>query len=136
VNSMGRQEPGHVSEVRMSATRENRQLSAGMPLLKAVRRPTLSGNRQDEHEKRKFMSRLWHLIVAKLATASWLFVVFDTAGEVIFTEASQLANQPVERAPSVDSGLFQTSPAVSFLVTWIESEVNHRPTRPCTRVTG
>jgi hypothetical protein len=40
----------------------------------------------------------------------------DTAGEVIFTEASQSANQPVERAPTVTSGLFQTSPAVSFLV--------------------
>jgi hypothetical protein len=45
---------------------------------------------------------------------NWLIVAFDTAGEVIFTEASQSANQPVERAPSVDSGLFQTSPAVSL----------------------
>jgi hypothetical protein len=51
-----------------------------------------------------------------MATTSWLIVAFDTAGEVIFTEASQFANQPVERAPSVDSGLFQTSPAVSLLV--------------------
>jgi hypothetical protein len=37
----------------------------------------------------------------------------DTAGEVIFWEASQSANQLVERAPSVNSGLFPTSPSVS-----------------------
>jgi hypothetical protein len=37
----------------------------------------------------------------------------DTDGEVIFAEASQVANQLVERAPSVGSGLFQTSPSVS-----------------------
>jgi hypothetical protein len=37
----------------------------------------------------------------------------DTDGEVIFTEASQSPNQPIERAPSVTSGLFQTSPSVS-----------------------
>jgi hypothetical protein len=37
----------------------------------------------------------------------------DTAGEVIFAEASQSADQLVEWVPSVGSGLFQTSPAVS-----------------------
>ena len=46
----------------------------------------------------------------------WVFVTFDTDGEVIFAEASQVANQLVERAPSVGSGLFQTSPSVSLLV--------------------
>jgi hypothetical protein len=48
-----------------------------------------------------------------------VFGSFDTAGEVIFAEASQSAAQLVEWAPSVGSGLFQTSPAVSVLVTEI-----------------
>jgi hypothetical protein len=37
----------------------------------------------------------------------------DTDGEVIFAEDSQSANQLIERAPSIGSGLFQTSPSVS-----------------------
>jgi hypothetical protein len=49
---------------------------------------------------------------------------FDTAGEVIFAEDNQSANQLIERAPSMGSGLFQTSPAVSLLVTLL-----HRPPR-------
>jgi hypothetical protein len=51
---------------RISANRENRQLSAGIPLLEGVGKPILSGNCQDENQKRKFMSRLWHLIGASL----------------------------------------------------------------------
>jgi hypothetical protein len=51
-----------------------------------------------------------------MAKTSWLFVVFDTAGEVIFAEENQSANQLIKRAPSMGSGLFQTSPAVSLLI--------------------
>jgi hypothetical protein len=35
-------------------------------LLEAVGKPILSGNCQDENQKRKFLSRPWHLIVASL----------------------------------------------------------------------
>ena len=34
----------------------------------------------------------------------WVFVTFDTAGEVTFAGTSQSANQRVERALSVDTG--------------------------------
>jgi hypothetical protein len=51
---------------RISVQRENRPLSAGMPLLEAVGKPMLAGNCQDENQKRKFISRLWHLIVGSL----------------------------------------------------------------------
>jgi hypothetical protein len=34
--------------------------------LKVVGQPILPGNCQDEHQKRKFLSRLWHLIAASL----------------------------------------------------------------------
>ena len=37
-----------------------------MPLIEAVGKPILSENCQDENQKRKFMSRLWHLIAASL----------------------------------------------------------------------
>jgi hypothetical protein len=37
-----------------------------MPLLEAVGKPILAGNCQDENQKRKFMSRLWHRIAASL----------------------------------------------------------------------
>jgi hypothetical protein len=36
--------------------------------------------------------------------AEWLFVIFDTAGEVTFAGVSESANQRVERALSVDRG--------------------------------
>jgi hypothetical protein len=37
-----------------------------MPFLEGVGKPILSGNRRDENQKRKFLSRLWHLIAASL----------------------------------------------------------------------
>jgi hypothetical protein len=37
-----------------------------MPLLAGVGKPILAGNCQGENQKRKFMSRLWHLIAASL----------------------------------------------------------------------
>jgi hypothetical protein len=59
----------------MSAQREHRPLSAGMPLIEVVQRPILSGNGQDEHEKRTCMSRLWHLIVASLVVVRVGFIL-------------------------------------------------------------
>ena len=69
---------------------------------------------------KKFVQRQIHHVLqlqplANRANTSWIIVAFDTDGEVIFAEASQVANQLVERAPSVGSGLFQTSPSVSKL---------------------
>src|SRR5882724_2545917 len=37
-----------------------------MPLIEAVGKPIVTGNCQDENQKRKFLSRLWHLIAASL----------------------------------------------------------------------
>jgi hypothetical protein len=41
------------------------------------------------------------------------FTKSDTDGEVTFEEASQSVNQRVERTLGVETGSFQTSPAVS-----------------------
>jgi hypothetical protein len=51
-----------------------------------------------------------------MARASWVFVILDTAGEVIFAGANQSADQFVQWVPSVGSGLVPTSPSASRLV--------------------
>jgi hypothetical protein len=37
-----------------------------MPLIKAAGKPIVTRNCQDENQKRKYVSRLWHLIGASL----------------------------------------------------------------------
>jgi hypothetical protein len=46
--------------------RQNRPLSAGMPLVGAVGEPILPGNCQDQNQKRKFVSLLLHRIAGSL----------------------------------------------------------------------
>jgi putative membrane protein len=40
-----------------------------MPIIEALGKPIVTGNYQDENQKRKFLSRLWHLIAASLFLA-------------------------------------------------------------------
>jgi hypothetical protein len=51
---------------------------------------------------------------------NWVIVAFDTAGEVVFTEANTPTSQVFKRLPDVHRAYSQTSPAVSLLVrtTW------------------
>jgi hypothetical protein len=46
------------------------------------------------------------------ASRWWLFVIFDTAGEVIFARASILGNRFITRVRNVHAYLLWTSPAV------------------------
>jgi hypothetical protein len=43
---------------------------------------------------------------AKLVRASWLFVIFDTAGEVFFAPASTLTHQVFIGLPNMNRGYF------------------------------
>jgi hypothetical protein len=51
---------------RIFANRQNRPLSAGMPLVEAIEEPILPENCQDQNQKRNFVSFLWHRIAASL----------------------------------------------------------------------
>jgi hypothetical protein len=50
----------------ISVNRQNRPLSAEMPLVEAVGEPILPGNCQDQNHKRKFMALLLPRIAASL----------------------------------------------------------------------
>jgi hypothetical protein len=50
----------------ISANRQNRLLSAGMPLVEVVGGPILPEDCQDQNQKRKFVALLLHRIAASL----------------------------------------------------------------------
>jgi hypothetical protein len=57
----------------ISVNRQNRPLSAEMPLVEAVGELILSGNCQDQNHKRKFMVLLLHRIAASLVLPLFSF---------------------------------------------------------------
>jgi hypothetical protein len=60
-------------------------------------RDLLVGNGHPRGASCWMMRLMWTVFHTNMAKTSWLFVTFDTAGEVIFTEANPSATQLSER---------------------------------------